>query len=200
MLKRIPGTVTKAIHKILIKGLFGWMKRKVLVLLILVVIGCKKDQIVQTSVHSMSVEINGISWSGETSIAPVEKVNFNVRKDKVIDGVIVPWENFSIGYFNKILGKQHIYPYDTNAVFDPVINRTASFTTRQDDGDVLCDYFDVIEADSLDNWVQITREENNFGEVWGVFQVSLYRVNGCAASIYPDTLRLTNGTFHLVLE
>lgn len=178
----------------------GWIKRKVLVLSILVVIGCKKDQIVQTSVHSMSVEINGNIWSGDTKVAPSERLNFYGLTYKTIDGVTVTWENLSLGFFDMAQGKQRIYPYDTNAVFNPYLAKTASLEAYQADGDVGCDLFDVIEADSLDNWVQITREENNFGEVWGVFQVSLYRVNGCAASIYPDTLRLTNGTFHLVLE
>ena len=178
----------------------GWIKRKVLVLSILVVIGCKKDQIVQTSVHSMSVEINGNIWSGDTKVAPSERLNFYSITYKTIDGVKVNWEQMGFGYFDMSLARQRIYPFDTNAVFDPFIAKSASFSTNQDDGDVGCDLFDVIEADSLDNWVQITQEKNNFGEVWGVFQVSLYRVNGCAASIYPDTLRLTNGTFHLVLE
>ncbi len=69
-------------------------------------------------------------------------------------------------------------------------------TSRVGNGDVTCDIFQVIEADTAHNWVRIEKQVDNFTEVWGSFEMKLYRKEGCNTSPYPDTLHVTDGRFY----
>jgi len=168
----------------------------------LLLINCRKDNMedrtaIDTALGTMSMKINGTTWNGQITSINKEEIGYLAQTHKYISGVKIPWEGFGMGNFIKVLGTFRIEGYDTNSVFNPSLSKTASFGTSQDDGDVGCDLFKVIESDSLNNWVNIWQEKDDFKEVWGTFQVSLYRVAGCASSPYPDTLRLTDGQFHL---
>ena len=92
----------------------------------------------------------------------------------------------------KTLLRQNLYSDFTN-------NDLASslYFTNDLEDDVGCDYYHVYEADSLNNWIQITKEVNNYGEIWGEFSVTYLKESGCPDSPYPDTVRIRNGTFHI---
>ena len=67
-----------------------------------------------------------------------------------------------------------------------------------DDGDVLCDIYDVHTGDSITNGMHLTNYNQQLKEVKGTFQVTLIIDNSrpkCLASA-PDTIRITNGEFY----
>jgi hypothetical protein len=68
----------------------------------------------------------------------------------------------------------------------------------EDDGNVMCEHFTVEVSDSLSNFVQITKELNNFQEIWGKYSVTLVRVQGCYSGFYSDKLIIRNGIFMLL--
>lgn len=108
----------------------------------------------------------------------------------------------SIGIY--LVGKQRdslqqIYPVDTVLGMFPHLATKVygSFhTSQQGNGDVLCDSYQVIETDTVHNWLRIDKQVNDFAEVWGSFEMKLYREIGCNTSPYPDTLHITEGRFY----
>ncbi len=171
------------------------MKNSILVLLcVLVWASCRKKENPMQSVGEVSVLINGYPFTGLVNSYLTNTLGFKIIKYKDIgNGEIVPWENFGIGNLQKSLFAQQVFKdFYLN---DSIV--AARFATAQDDGDVLCDYFEVLESDSTNNWVQITREENGYQEIWGKFSVTMIRTDGCASSPYPDTLRFREGSFHV---
>jgi hypothetical protein len=94
--------------------------------------------------------------------------------------------------------QQKIYIYDRGDVSVPFKpNRVMStFSTLSDDGDVGCHLFQVLEKDSLNNWVRITKYNEKTKELSGEFSVTYIKTEECATFSYPDTIRIRNGVFH----
>jgi len=72
----------------------------------------------------------------------------------------------------------------------------SSFVTLSNDGDVLCHTYGVLESDSLNNWVKITKYDEKTKELSGEFSVTYIKTRECATLSYPDTIRIRNGVFH----
>ena len=91
-----------------------------------------------------------------------------------------------------------IYQYDRGDVtkpFDP--NKVMStFFTLSNDGDVVCHVFHVLEKDSFNNWVRITKYNEKTKEFSGEFSVTYIKTEECATFSYPDTIRIRNRVFH----
>jgi hypothetical protein len=163
-------------------------------------ISCKKETV--NTNGQASALINGTLWESDVRIATkYDKFLLVMEKHKQIGNESVPWERMSIHYFDKNMLQQNIINADSIAVYAPwdAVSAFGSFITSQDDGDVECDAYKVIENDSTNNWVRIDRETGDYKEVWGSFGMHLYRTNTCNVSIYPDTLLITNGQFHFSL-
>ena len=71
----------------------------------------------------------------------------------------------------------------------------ASFATRVADGDVIGDFYDLLEGE-IENEVTIDRIEDE--EIWGTFQVAFVKdtTYGEGDPTAPDTLIFTDGQFH----
>ena len=151
----------------------------------------------------LSMKINGNDWAGvvRTGVYSNRLRTVDDKYKKVEKNLSIPWEIFSLQLVDKTINNQRIYMQDSLAYIQPEISKTyVSYGTVQDDGDVVCDLFDVAEADSVNNWIQITKEKNGYKEIWGMFSVTLYRVEGCATSSYPDTLKIRDGNFHIYFD
>jgi len=163
-------------------------------------IACKKDK--QPDQGTGSALINGAYWEGKIRASErFEKFDLVLEKQKKIGGTWVDWETIGLVYFNKNLQTQKLINSDSIKTFAPwdAVDAYGSFSTAQDDGDVTCDMYGIIESDSTSNWVRIDKQKNNYSEVWGSFGMHLYRKRSCSSTIYPDTLFITNGQFHFVL-
>jgi hypothetical protein len=164
------------------------------------VTSCKKEKI--DSKGTAAAYINGIYWQGEVRIiSRYGKFDMTLEKYKRIEGTNVPWEIMGIQYFNKNLNTQKLINGDSVSIYAPwnAIDAYGSFGTAQSDGDVGCDFYEIIESDSTNNWVRIEKQSNEYNEVWGSFSMHLYRTRTCSSTIYPDTLLITNGEFHFKL-
>lgn len=89
---------------------------------------------------------------------------------------------------------------DSSNFFANSRNSWAYFNTNDDDGDSVCEWFEVNENDSLNNFVQITKQENDFSELWGNFSVSFNKTSDCKNRFYPNELLIRNGTFHVFVK
>lgn len=127
--------------------------------------------------------ICGYSNTGEKDTISInlKKNNNNVRKEQIL-----------ITNIPNNLSKQRIYRGIDNR--DTLI---ATYLTTDIEYDASCDAYRVYEPDSLNNWVQITKEENNYGEIWGNFSITFIKVDSCEGTPYPDTVRIRDGVFHI---
>lgn len=140
-------------------------------------------------------EYNGVPW-----IADLVYFNnnnpYNIKDNIYIDLVKsnnnIRSEYIFISNISKKLIRQKIYVGFIDS--DSIASR---YITNDLEDDVGCDYYQVYEADTLNNWIQITKEVNNYGEIWGEFSVTYLKESGCPDSPYPDTVRIRNGTFHI---
>lgn len=106
-----------------------------------------------------------------------------------------PWETLGIKHLSKKTDSVQRVFNDHPFITDTV---GGSFGTLQS-YDVLCDSYIVIEQDSINNWVRIDKQQNDFKEVWGSFSMHMYKEDGCASSLYADTILITDGKFHFSL-
>lgn len=170
--------------------------KKILVsILCLLIVGCLNEKnSVDPYYGELSCTINGVPWTG--SLRPFDRdsvMEINCSKIKMIDDVKVPWESLNIQYIRKKLISQTIYAH----LNPPSYKTESTFVTAQDDGDVACDYYKVIEDDSLTNHFIIDSLKNDYKEIWGTFNINFLRLFGCPLSSYPDTLRIRDGIFHI---
>jgi hypothetical protein len=82
---------------------------------------------------------------------------------------------------------------------------TSNYYTLRDDGDVLCDIYNVYEPDSLNNFIDILAYNPQTKEIRGRFQLTylidstrLATIGRCRTTT-PDTLRIRSGEFHTKL-
>lgn len=149
----------------------------------------------------LSVYINGVKWSQVVYTKNKNRFSFTAIKYKTVGGVSVASESLTFNLIQKTLSKQTLYAVDSLLNMNPSIAKTSSsFNTLDDDGDVACDNFEVIAQDSINNYIQITNANNDYSEISGVFNSNYHRTSSCSATSYPDTILLTNGTFHIYLK
>ncbi|MBK0401371.1 hypothetical protein I5M27_00135 [Adhaeribacter sp. BT258] len=177
------------------------MKNLFIILFTFLFFGCSKEKN-QPIEGSLTCKLNGTYWTGKIKGSNRgAKFGFVCQKLKIIDGKEVPWQDLGFGAVNKNVNTQRLYEANQLVNEHPDIASTyATFNTAQDDGDVVCDIYKLIEADSLTNYIRITKETGNYKEVWGEFSVNFVRTRGCTESTLPDTLRIRDGQFHVVLE
>lgn len=95
----------------------------------------------------------------------------------------------------KKLGKHQLY-YDTTYTAFPNEKPTSRMFTFDTLGN-LCEEYFINEADLANCYVEITKERNNFEEVWGTFQVSLKKVKTCETGVLPEILTIEKGEFYI---
>lgn len=184
--------------------LVNWLNGGIFTLACLVMISCVKDETDEIETKGKaSAMVNGKLWIGEVNVFNRgDKMNIIIDHFKEIDGVIVPWEGIGILMVHKKEDSiQRIFKSDSLLATAPwlVTHVSGSFSTSQELGHVACDYYEIIEQDSINNWVRIDKQQDNFSEVWGSFEMHVYRTDSCKISEYPDTLMITDGKFHFSL-
>jgi hypothetical protein len=129
------------------------------------------------------------------------KIVLGGYKLKNVGGQLVPFHYFSICIAHKELMRQRIFrivyggdPYSDNP------NTWANMTTAQDDGDVACEIFDVDQNDSTNNFVQMTKEKNNYSEIWGNYSMTFVKTSTCSNALYPEVVQIRNGYFHVYVK
>ncbi len=76
----------------------------------------------------------------------------------------------------------------------------AGFTTSEDDGCIIGDIFDIDTSGIQNNYIQITKQKDNYHEIWGEFRVKLIRTHNCNCTDLPDTIEFSKGTFHILFK
>ena len=145
---------------------------------------------------SISSSLNGGTWVCDDLYASQkgDYININVyKKNQYGDN----HENLNFSCIRRNLLRQKVKPHNAATKFDSL---QSTFYTLQG-GDVACDYYDVLTSDTENNYIQIEGERNNYKEIWGNFSMTYIRTESCSPnSLWPDTVRLREGKFHLFIK
>lgn len=160
-------------------------------------ISCKKDPKIVVK-GELTVNINGVEWVGSINKPTATKFDINATRYKSIDKVFVNESGLLISNIPFELKTSTLKKIDFTQQDQK--NLFCGFFTYQDDGDVACDTYEIIETDSVNNWIKVTKQTNNYAEVWGTFSATFFRKQGCSATKYADTLRFRDGVFHAYLK
>lgn len=165
--------------------------------LLLLFATCKKDEpegdyfgYCKFTVNGQEIRFN--KCTGNILYNNSDSITFSFKK---WDGLIL---KESIGFFKahkNIAIRQKVYKIELPIVFSKKL--TSVFSTLSDDGDVLCDVYNVLESDSLINNITITSYNERTRKIKGTFEVTyIIDTSGtkCRATA-PDTLRIRNGEF-----
>lgn len=77
----------------------------------------------------------------------------------------------------------------------------SNYGTLKDDGDVACDYYDLLLSDSINNYIELTEVGTEQKRFKGRFSVTYLRTNtNICDETKLDTLRFRNGEFFLKLK
>lgn len=170
------------------------------ILLLPLFFSCEKNEYDDIEADgSGSAMINGLHWEGKARvIIRGDKIDLILQKYTFIADEWYPEDDLLIGPI--VLTRdsvQRVYEeYAFHGPREEAPKISGSFGTIID-GDGGCDSYEVYEADSVNNWVRIDREQGNFKKIWGSFSMHLYREKTCSESPRPeaDTLKITDGTF-----
>jgi hypothetical protein len=193
------------------------MMKNLIFLLLLLVASCCKDPKPIEKENSFSCKINGELFSFKRT-AKFPYTISSMQDPKRFDiPIIIPYssglgikEFLSIGSVVKHLNKQDIKAiYDQPFLNDSTLsidsalrklNTYASFNNSIIGGDSRCERFLPDTFDQSNNWIRNTSEENNFKIVNGEFNLKLIKAYDCPDRNYPDTIRITEGKYHLNLS
>jgi hypothetical protein len=157
--------------------------------------------IIDTTLQASRFTFNGENQNWHVKCIEIdEKIFLSSTKSIEFEHTLVPFHYFGLGFLPETLKRQKLETTNYNDPFSATSPCWAIFSTMADDGDVGCEEFIVDVSDSLSNFVQITKELNNFQEIWGKYSVTLVKVQGCASGFYSDKLTIRNGYFHVIVE
>jgi hypothetical protein len=101
---------------------------------------------------------------------------------------------------NKLNLRQNLYRWNwlTALISEDSIKNMAHLYTVIEDAEATCEFFNVLEADTINNYIIITKEIGNFREFWGEFKLHLTRTEQCGAkyNYYQVDDAIIRGNFH----
>lgn len=159
--------------------------------LLLATAGCNKNHKLPDA--KASTLVNGENWEVKkvwafNSDVGVNTLDFSLSFDKFGYSSGLLFNNVSRSPGKQTLRKK--IPGSIHLIYSALFNAQES--------DVTGDEYDVLDIDSTNNWIEITKEKDNFSKnIYGQFSVTLIRKKKFENSPFPDTLRFTNGTFYI---
>ncbi len=170
------------------------MKHLIFYSLLILFVCCKKSESDEYW-DTISAEKNGMPWSAELYAGQ------NNLNSGLIDILIHKYNSQGFLreelYFFKLKltnERQRIYfttPHDSD------LKAGADYATLVDDGDVGCDNYHVLPADTLYNQLTLTQIKSSTGEINGNFDLRLVIDTGRKCNpAAPDTIYFRNGNFH----
>ena len=168
--------------------------------LFITVISCDKNNKIPDTWGAF--EMNGTHWQAQKT--SVNKINdtlfgFSLVKGKYWAEYDIDTAALSFNFLRKELGRKTVFnrrmeEWITTLENTPTI---ASFNLQNNDFGFLSEAFRPLESDSVNNWIEITKQEDNYKKVWGKFSITLIKEGTNQTPNYPDTLRIRNGSFYV---
>lgn len=160
-----------------------------------------------------SMNFQGQVWKVDSinldnTLNPNTMFTFSAVDYGIENDVKYPKSRLSIGFLRKQVGKQRLTGapiaeiLDSVRIYSPSVPTYLAVTSYQEHGHFLCEQFQVDNNDSLNNWIEITKQEGGYKKIWGKFQVTIFRegiYNRCDNLRFPERFTTTSGQFYLEL-
>ncbi len=159
-----------------------------LIIMAIATVSCQKEGEGVAPSSYFCLQKNGKNWKGE--------IWANVNQQKNMDISIMVYDH---NMLREVLTIGNIPIQKGLHTLKTAINST-SYTTLQDDGDVVCDIYDLWVADSLNNYVEMADFDIGKKLFEGTFSGTYIRNRAICDESKPDTLRFREGTFHIKLK
>lgn len=178
------------------------MKFLALIICLFLLTDCQKDDSSKFYYGEISMKLNNNEYVRDLETISVDTMTpkmFGIwlsKTTKLSKDFSFRSESMSISA-RKVLLRQELK--DRDSMYK---NSGVFFATFLDDGDVLGDFFRINNNSGTENYIEITQQNNDFKEIWGNFQFEMIKdsINRDSNSPYPDTLRFTEGKFHLYFK
>ena len=97
------------------------------------------------------------------------------------------------------MGKRALYNRSGQQVLETEYNTptNSNFLVVIEEGEFISEEFRPLESDLVNNWLEITKQEDNYKKVWGKFSATYIKEKTGPDAKYPDTLRIRNGSFYV---
>ena len=185
--------------------------KKIILSLIVIVYSfssCKK----KVNMDFAEAEINGESWqtgghhTGITDF-PNNKFSILLSAGRYIkaDDYFITSSLINVLQIPKTMGKHYLVQVPFSDYVTKVEEDEAPFalfSTLWQDGEQPCAGYMIDSTDSLNNWISIDQQKNDFERVWGTFSMTLIRDTSyvevpCYRNPYGDTIKIRNGRFYV---
>lgn len=162
----------------------------------------------------VTMHIDGMNWEADTILIN----NISEKKFSFYACIFNPnfrgaefpryEEDFTMYLIEKKIGKSYLKGAPWTSILDSVRSHTdrvpsyCHFSTTQEDGEFICERIQVDNNDSLNNWIEITKQEDNYKKIWGKFQMTMHRASldhGCPIPRHPEQFNIRNGEFYIEL-
>lgn len=157
--------------------------------LLVAFISCRKED--KESRYRITANLNGKAYDSQPYVSrnSPNLVSFGLR---VLNASGFIKSELAINFLPFSTGRYQLHPIDSNGG-QPI--RPTAFFGALNGGDVGCGHWILLSADSQKNVVIVEEADDNFIE--GRFSATFLKVEDCDATFYADTLRFTDGYFHL---
>ena len=155
---------------------------------------CRKDECTKYYWGNINALKNGTAWTADIRAGNDSRVagKIYIMIDKINSDCLFE-EGLSFGNIPPTQGKYRLFRNNLSSQ-DP--NKAYSYFSTLIGGDAICDWYDVIEADSVNNFIQINSFDAGSGKVSGIFSVKLAVKLPKCDPLAPDTLLFSNGVFN----
>lgn len=157
-------------------------------------LSCSKNDCLKYYWGNANALKNAIPWTAD--IRAANNTLYQGKIDIIIDKFISSCNvGDGLGFQNipSISGRYRLYKIDANNQ-DPA--KTIAYFSTTVGGDATCDWYNVVEMDSVNNYIQVDSFDPGTGKVSGIFSAKLtVEMPKCDPSA-PDTLFFSNGVFY----
>ena len=178
-----------------------------LLLLMCLMQACKKKK-GNTNASWSDFAINDSAWNsgrGYSIITGDSLMGFNFSAGHYIkeDNYFSASSKLLIASVPLQVGKHFLYsvPHDQLAEKTLSGQPFALFSTMIEAGELFCVTYKVYADDSINNWLEIERQKDNFRKVWGSYSITMVKDTSisdgtCNRNTYGDTVRIRNAKFY----
>ncbi len=143
---------------------------------------------------------NGVDWEGYVNALVLGSIHDCTLISISIETYSKEWyhrELLSFSYIPINTKRHFIVGLNYNRYNYDSLPPSGNYITSLDDGDVAGPSYDLLEEDSISDYIEITNIDGD--EITGVFQASFVKDSlslGIRYSNFPDTIRFLKGHFH----
>jgi hypothetical protein len=167
-------------------------------LMLITLLSCKKEVPAGFDNGWIRCQVNNEEWEGQAAgnlidFDTVLRISIRAVEGKYKWGKFIPETRLSLFNLPLNLGKHHLKKDFQDGV------GLSIFSVLDGDFDVACEKFYPDATDSLNNWIEITEEDDDFSVIRGNFNITTVSDGSCDGAP-PSSMEISKGSFEVRLK